>query len=155
MNQFLILGIAIVGAMLAGAGLCHLIPRLGSAGRTLAAAMCRAPGVDLVLLYFIVGPWIAGPIVSGGWGLLVAVFAQYVALLLWIVLHEIAHPHARRGPRIHSTLRRLVGGWRNHLAVWLTSLAVPAFWVVRAAEVFLYPLLTWTVRLPKYRHAEW
>ncbi len=155
MHLLLTLGVAVVSAILGGAAILHLIPKLGGVGRAMSPAFCRAPGVDVVLLYFIVGPWIAGPVVAGWWGLLVGVIAQYAALLIWIALHELAHPGARKGPRIHSTMRRLVGGWRNHFAVWVTSLAVPAFWVVRAAEVFLYPVLTWTVRLPTYRHAEW
>jgi hypothetical protein len=92
---------------------------------------------------------------GGWWGLPVAVAAQITALLLWIIAHELAHPKARNGPRIYSTLDGITGRFRNHFAVWWTGLAVPAFWVVRFNEYIVYPVLTWTVRLPKYRSAEW
>ncbi|MBK7405799.1 MAG: hypothetical protein IPJ41_14560 [Phycisphaerales bacterium] len=39
--------------------------------------------------------------------------------------------------------------------MWWTALAVPVFWVIRVAECIVYPPLTWLVRLPKYKPAEW
>jgi hypothetical protein len=94
--------------------------------------------------------------VAGWSGLGAAIGGQVAAGLLWIAAHELLHRRAVRGrPRIHATLRRLVGGWRNHFAVWWTTLAVPVLWIIRLAELVVYPPLTWTIRLPRYRQGDW
>ncbi|MCL4740981.1 MAG: hypothetical protein KJZ54_02145 [Phycisphaerales bacterium] len=166
MSPSLAILLVTLGAMLAGAGVVHLIPRLGRAGRALSGALCRAPLLDVVITYFTAGPMIAGPIagsmlspetpvLGAGLGLLAAVLGQVGAVMVWTVLHELAHPEARRGPRIVHTLNRKVGRVRNHAAVWWTAWAVPVFWVIRVAQYFVYPPLTWLVRLPKYRAEEW
>ena len=51
-------------ALLAGAGVLHLIPRLGPGGKALSAWLCRAPGLDLMIAYFTVVPMIVGPILG-------------------------------------------------------------------------------------------
>ncbi len=166
MSPSLTILLVTLGAMLIGAGVLYLVPRLGSAGRALSASLCRAPLLDLVVTYFTVAPLIAGPIAGarlspetpwlGGWlGLLAGVLGQIAAVMVWTVLHELAHPEARRGPRIVHTLNRKVGRVRNHAAVWWTAWAVPVFWVIRMAQYFVYPPLTWLVRLPRYRASEW
>jgi hypothetical protein len=65
------------------------------------------------------------------------------------------HREASKGPRIVKALNRSVGRVRNHAAVWWTALAVPIFWLVRLAEVIVYPPLVWIVRFPRYRQGEW
>lgn len=144
-----------VGALLLGAGLLHAIPRLGGAGKALAAWLCRAPGLDLLITYFTVAPMVAGAWVGGWRGLLFAVIGQIVSVTVWGWLHELAHPAARKGPRIVHTLNRHFGRFRNHAAVWWTAWAVPLFWIVRVGELFIYPPLHWLVRLPKYDQAQW
>lgn len=157
---------ATLGAMLAGAAVLHLIPRMGAPGRAWSEAMCRAPLLDLVITWFTAGPMIVGavagvrvwsdsPVAGGFLGLLLAVLAQISAVMIWTVLHELANPQARRGPRIVHTLNRKVGRYRNHAAVWWTAWAVPLFWFVRLAQYFIYPPLTWLIRLPRYRDHEW
>ncbi len=111
--------------------------------------------MDVVIFYFTALPVIVGAILAGWVGLGAAIGGQLSAMLLWVALHELAHPAARKGPRIFSTLNHLVGPWRNHFALWWTAWAVPGFWAVRLVEYFVYPPLTWTVRLPKYRDSEW
>jgi hypothetical protein len=150
----LALFLATIAAILALAGVLHLVPKMGVSGRRLSGWLCRAPGIDLVLMWFTLLPQVVGAIVGGWAGLGAAVAGQVAGMLLWIALHELAHPAARRGPRIVRTLGQLVGHWRNHLALWMTALVVPLFWAVRFAQVFIYPVLTWTVHLPKYRQAE-
>lgn len=142
----------LVGALLAGAGLLHLLPRVSKAA---AGACCRAPGLDLVVTYFTIAPPVVGAIVHGWRGLLAGIAAQVAAVLIWTPLHELAHPAGRKGPRIVHTLNRLVGRWRNHTAVWITALAVPVFWIIRVAEWVVYPPLTVLVRFPKYNSGEW
>lgn len=149
------LGAILLGALLAGAGVLHLIPRMGAAGKRTAAALTRAPLLDLVVTYFTVAPMIAGAIVAGWRGLAAGIAAQVATVMIWTPLHELAHPAARRGPRIVHVLNRAVGRWRNHTAVWITALAVPVFWVIRVAEWVVYPPLTVLVKFPKYRSGEW
>lgn len=142
-------------ALLLMAGLLHLIPRLGPAGRRLSDALCHAPLLDLLITYFTAAPLILGPIIAGWIGLAGALTGQIAAVLIWTPLHELAHPEARRGPRIVHAINRSVGRFRNHAAVWTTALAVPLFWLVRLAQLTIYPPLTWLVRLPRYNQAEW
>ena len=145
----------ICAAMLVPAGILLLLPRLGRPGRAMSEAGCHAPLLDVWITWFIIVPLFAGPIWAGWWGLLGAVIGQVAAVLIWTGLHELAHPAARRGPRIVKVINRKVGPVRNITAVWLTAIVVPMFWIVRMAQVFIYPLLTRLVALPRYRHAEW
>lgn len=153
-----------LAALLAGAALLHLIPRLGAPGRALADRLIRAPGLDLVITWFTALPMIVPPIVAArlidhplDWlmGLGVGVAAQVLTVMLWTVAHELAHPEAREGPRIVHQLNRTVGRWRNHTAVWITALAVPVFFIIRVAEYLVYPPLTRLIRLPRYNSGEW
>lgn len=146
--------IAIV-AMLTGAGALHLLPRLGAAGRTVSTAFCRAPALDLAITYFLIGPPVVGAIIAGWLGVPAAILGQIVGLQIWVVLHELAHPRASRGPRIVKSLNRIVGRWRNHTAVWITGIAVPLFWLVRVTQILVYPPITWLVGLPRYRTGDW
>jgi hypothetical protein len=149
-----------LAALLVGAGVLHLIPRLGAPGRRLSASLCRAPGLDVMITYFTALPMIVGPIYAGWIGLGAAVTGQILTVMIWTVLHELAHREAVKGPRILKVINAAMGGGltgkvRNHLAVWTTALCVPLFWVVRVAQYVVYPPLTWLVRLPKYNQAEW
>src|SRR6185503_6376097 len=128
-------------------GVLHLIPMLGPVGRRLADALCRAPLLDALITYFTIAPLVVGPVLAGWRGLVGALVGQIAAVLIWGWLHELAHPAARKGPRIVHTLNRAVGKFRNHAAVWWTAWAVPIFWIVRLGELFVYPPLTWLVGL--------
>ncbi|MFU8830319.1 MAG: hypothetical protein ACNA8P_12920, partial [Phycisphaerales bacterium] len=127
----------------------------GPGARKLSEALCRAPLLDLAITYFLIAPGVAGAIVAGWLGFASALVAQIVALQIWVFAHELAHPEARKGPRIVKSLNKVIGRWRNHTAVWITALAVPLFWFVRLAEIIVYPPLTVIVGLPKYRTADW
>jgi hypothetical protein len=39
--------------------------------------------------------------------------------------------------------------------MWATAIVTPMFWIVRLAELFVYPVLTNLIDLPKYRHGDW
>jgi len=138
-----------------GAGVLHLIPRLGAIGQRVSDAFCRAPLLDIPITFFTVAPLFVGPILGGWKGLFAAIVAQVSTVLLWTLLHEMANPAAMQQPRIFQFSNKLVGRWRNHAACWLTAIVTPAFWIVRMAEVFIYPPITWLIDLPKYRDADW
>jgi hypothetical protein len=152
---FLLAAAVTSAALLAGAGFFHLLPRLGPPGRRLANAFTRAPLLDLPITYFTVAPIIVGPIVAGWAGLAGGIVGQVAALIIWTLLHEAAHPQARKGPRILRVINSRVGTLRNYAAVYLTATVVPVFWIVRVAQVLVYPGLTLLVRLPPYRHGDW
>jgi hypothetical protein len=157
MNHPFLLSVAFTTiAMLAGAAVLHLLPRLGAIGRRASDACCRAPALDLIITYFTVAPlficpWVwRSPLAFVG-----AVVGQLAGLILWTILHELAHLRSFNGPRILITINRKVGVVRNLLATYWTLLVVPLFWFVRVAEIFAYPVLNWLVELPPYRQAEW
>lgn len=153
LHTYLLVACGTIAALLLMAGVLHLIPKLGL--RALSDALCRAPLLDVPITYFTVAPLIAGPIVGGWVGLAGAVTGQVVSVLVWGWLHELANLKAARGPRIVKQLNRTVGRFRNHGAVWLTALVVPLFWIVRVAEVFVWPGIAMLVRFPRYRSGEW
>lgn len=144
-----------VGSLLLGAALLHIVARLGSAGRVVSDALCRAPLLDLVVTYFTIAPYFYGGF-AGGWrGIIAAVIGQYAALIIWSLLHELLNPQIRKHPRIISVLNRRVGAFRNLAAVYWTTWVVPLFWFIRLAEVFIYPGLILLVDFPRYKHRDW
>ncbi len=142
-------------AILLCAGMLHLLPRLGHPGRRISDLMCRAPMLDVLITYFVIAPLVVGPIVGGWTGLAGGIFGQVSAVLIWSLLHSVANPRVRGGPRIHKTLNQIVGPWRNYIAVWLTGMVLPMFWIVRMAEIFLYPMISGLVGFPKYDQSTW
>jgi hypothetical protein len=155
MNTYLIVGGIMLVALLAIAAFLHLLSRLGGPGRAMTAWFSVAPGLDLVVASIVAAPLVVGPIVAGWIGLASAVTAQVLSLLIWSNAHDLAHPKARKGPRIVKVLNSLVGAPRNHFALWATMLVIPLFIIVRAAEILVYPMLVWSVRFPRYPQREW
>ncbi|VEP15182.1 conserved membrane hypothetical protein [Hyella patelloides LEGE 07179] len=155
MNSIIPLYLSLTIALASGSLFLHLLPRLGKPGKQFSDTLCHAPGIDVVLFYFMILPLIFGALVDGGRGLGVALIAQLSTFWIWIAAHELIYYKSRKEPKIFPTLSRIVGGWRNHLAVWITLLALPCFWTVRFAEVVAYPPLTWLVGFPKYQAKDW
>src|SRR5215217_900208 len=96
-HPFLTIAAGTVAAILLGAGVLHLIPRLGALGQRISDALCRAPMLDLVVTYFTAAPMIVGPILAGWRGFAGGVVGQVTGLILWTLLHEAAHSQVRRG----------------------------------------------------------
>ncbi len=155
MSDFITLSIAIAIELLAGAAVLHLLPRLGTAGRALSDACCRAPLLDAVVGYFTVLPLVLGPLIAGWAGFFGAIAAQFATLLIWQTIHEAVHRDAVKGPRIIKVLNAKFGPVRNLSAVYVTALATPIFWCVRMGEWIVYPPLVKLVHLPPYRTADW
>src|SRR5690348_17545214 len=108
MHAFWNIAGATLGALLIGAGILHLIPKLGKSGRAVSDALCRAPLLDLVITYFTVAPIFVGAILRGWLGLGAGIVGQVAALIVWTLLSEAAHPEARKGPRIYKFNNHLV-----------------------------------------------
>jgi hypothetical protein len=154
MNFLVILGSVAAGTILT-TGLLHLIPRLGGAGRALSDWLCRAPGLDvLISLLTWIPPTVLG-IVLGWRGLAACLLGQAIGMQAWVFAHELANLEHVRGPRIVKFINRTVGRFNNHFALWVTVLSVPAFVLIRATQLMVYPQLVWLVGLPPYRTAEW
>ncbi len=155
MNDFLLIGGITLGSLLIFAGFIHLCTHLGAFGRGITNFLSKAPGLDLVIAYCGVAPIVVGPILGGWIGLGASICAQILAVMIWTVLHGLAHPKARRGPRIYKVHNNIVGPFRHFFAVWITSFALPAFFLVRIAELVVYPFLIWLVHFPKYKQSDW
>ena len=152
MKEVVLAALIALGALV----LClHLVGKCGARGRRIADACCAAPWLDVIVATLTWVPWVVASLAWGWRGLLAAIGAQVVVLYIWMFTHELTHMHALRGPRIVKFLNRTVGRWRNHLALWVTVIAFPVFWLIRFAQVAAYPLLVVILRFPRYRQAEW
>jgi hypothetical protein len=78
-----------------------------------------------------------------------------IGLFIWIFYHEMTHPRAVQGPRIVKFINRSIGRWRNHVALWVTAIALPGFLFIRFLELSIYPMLVWLLRFPWYPLGEW
>ncbi len=141
-----------VGALAAG---LTILPRIGSVGRKVADVFARAPLLDLWVALLTWAPWVVACIASGWIGLAAALAGQMIVLGLWCIIHELMFRKAAQGPRIVKFLNRTVGRWRNHLALWVTLVALPGFWFIRILQITLYWTLVVLLGFPKYKQSEW
>ena len=111
--------------------------------------------LDLALGLLIWIPWIAGFMTAGWSGLAAIVPGQILAMQLWIVWHEWSHRNALGEPRIVGYLNNRYGWFRNNLALWVTSICLPVFFLIRVAEVLLYPMLVMLLGFRHYKHNDW
>lgn len=155
MSTTLWVGVWVFGLELAGAIALTLLPRFGQVGQTIGQFCSRAPGLDMLLTLMIVVPWLMSGFAFGWVALGSALIGQILALQVWVVGHELTHRPATHGPRITSYLNKRYGWWRNHLALWVTAIVLPVFFLIRAAEAFVYPFLVWLLNFKAYNQAEW
>lgn len=135
--------------------LLSLMPRLGGLGKTASEFCIHAPGLDLLLALLIWIPWVVSSAIVGWLGLLATLVAQFITMQGWIIAHELAHRSAIQGPRIVGFLNQRFGWWRNNLALWVTSIVLPVFFLIRFAELLLYPWLVVLLGFRPYDHREW
>jgi hypothetical protein len=131
------------------------MPRLGSLGKDISEACTKAPTLDLVVSVLTWLPWLFCGVVAGWLGFTGALVAQIGVMQLWIFGHELFHTDAVRDGRIVSYLNQRFGWWRNHLGLWVTAMALPAFFAIRFAQLFVYPFLTFLLGFPNYKHSDW
>jgi hypothetical protein len=118
------------------------------------AARCRtsatrAPLLDLIVSAFTWLPWAVARRWRVGRGSSARFAGQCVALGMWVVGHELAYREAARGPRIVKFINRTVGRWRNHLALWVTLVALPGFLFIRFIQIACYWTLPLLLGLPE------
>jgi hypothetical protein len=155
MHPFLAALVWTIGVLGITVVLCHLFPRLGKPGQSVAAWLCRAPGLDLLVTIFTVLPLFAGFGIWSWWGLLGGWIGQYAVLFGWVTLHGMAHPERTHGPRMWRVHNRLIGPLRNISSLVVTSFAAPTFWFIRITELLFYPFLVYVTKFPAYKQSEW
>jgi len=112
-----------------------------------------APMLDVWVSLFSWAPWVAGGVCFGWRGLLASLAAQ--ALVLHVFCWGDRLLRGKKGFTIMGTLRKMVGVCGNQLGLYATLPALPLFLQIRLAQWVLYPILTATVRFPKYCHRDW
>ena len=143
----------------------HAVPSVFDEGRTAAVHrfLEKAPGLDLAITWFTAAPMLLGfliahaasrSLVVSALGFTAGWLAMCITSAAWCLWHERQHQEKITSSRIVSLLNAKVGRFRNHAALYATALAVPVFWVIRVAELVVYPLVVLLVRLPSYRHAD-
>jgi hypothetical protein len=132
-----------------------LMGRLGPWGKRLTAALCHTPGLDLALIVLVWLPWLGGFFQAGWAGLLSALVGQILATEVWVWGHRWIYRRHRPPVGINSYLSQRYGWWRNHLALWITASVLPVFFLIRAAQVLLYPWLIWLLGFKAYDQREW
>ena len=157
MYMFLITAIAIATYLLSLTAALHILARLGPSGRRILDTLSKAPALDGVIVAYQILPLVAGAVFGGWAGLAGALAGCLIAYFVWVIAHEYHHREIiRKGPRIVTTLNRIVGSsFRQQTALWTTTLAFPAFWLIRLAEIIVYPVLVWGIKLPPYKAGDW
>lgn len=137
------------------ATLLTLIPRLGTVGRKFAQVSAKAPLLDLWVALLTWIPWVVCIGLAGWAGFVGSLIGEMIAMFAWCWSHEMMHPQAARGPRIVKFINRTVGRWQNHLALWVTLVALPGFWFIRIIEMTFYWTLVVLLGFPNYKQSDW
>ena len=116
-------------------------------------ALIRAPLLDLIVGLFTWIPWVVTFYLHGLKGLFGCFVGQLVMLSSFCNIHTMLHNY--KGPTIKHTLNQIIGPARNHLGLLISLLALPILLCVRFGEIFIYPLLVWTLNFPKYKSGDW
>ena len=131
------------------------ISKLGKIGQSISKSLTKAPWLDVIISLLIWIPWLIGFWLSGGIGLISSIVAQIMVMQLWVLVHELVNQDSTSSPRIFRFLDQKVGWWRNRIALWSTTIALPAFFLIRFSELTVYPILIWALNFPSYKHSDW
>ena len=113
----------------------------------------RAPMLDLIVGLFTLIPWIITFYLYSLSGLLGCFIGELTMLSSFCNIHTMLHNY--KGPTIKHTLNQIVGPLRNHLGLLISLLALPVLLSIRFGQIFIYPLLVWTLNFPKYKSGDW
>jgi len=131
------------------------VARCGRVGRQLSDILAHAPWLDGVVAALTWVPWVAAALMAGWVAVVTTLIGQIVVFYIWVVAHEAMNRQAVRGPRIVRTLNRIVGRGRNHAALWVSVIGLPALWAIRVTEIVGYYPLVWLLGFPRYRQGDW
>lgn len=116
-------------------------------------ALLRAPILDLIVGLFTWIPWIATFCLYGLPGLFGCFIGQMIMLSSFCNIHTMLYKY--KGPTLKYTHNQIVGPTRNHIGLLISLLALPILLSVRFGQIFIYPLLVWTLNFPKYKSGDW
>ncbi|MEP2777487.1 MAG: hypothetical protein ABJQ29_08145 [Luteolibacter sp.] len=136
--------------LLAGLFVAAVISRIAYA---ITEKTAQAPLLDIVISLFTWIPWVAGGCMDGWRGVLAAIFAQFLAIQIFSFTDRLIR--GKKGDTLTAAQGRLLGPIRNHIALLATTPAAVAFCLIRASEIFVYPLVAWLAKMPTYRQSEW
>ena len=135
--------------------LLSVLPRLGAGGARASDALTKAPLLDLIVALFTWVPWAVAAALGGWPAFFGALLGQFAALAVWTAGHELAYRKATEGPRIVKFHARIVGNWQNHVALWVTLIALPIFWGIRLMQLTMWWTLPALLNFPVYKQSEW
>ena len=141
----------LVGVLL----LAVLLTNARRLGRLFVHLSTRAPLLDVWVAMLTWVPWVLCVVLAGWVGFVGAILGQMLAMGVWCLGHEMVNREAARGPRIVKFLNRTVGRGRNHLALWVTLVALPGFWAIRFSQMVAYWPLVKLLKFPDYKQSEW
>jgi hypothetical protein len=136
--------------ILGGLAAAALFTRLAFAANERTA---KAPWVDFFVSLFTLAPWVAGWLLDRWSGVAAAVLAQIVFLHVFCAVDRALR--GKPGPTLEGAQARVLGWWRNQLCLLVQTPAIPVFWMIRLAEIVLYPPIAWLGKLPTYKSSEW
>lgn len=116
-------------------------------------ALFRAPLLDLIIGLYTWIPWVVTFCFYSWRGLVGCFIGQMIMLSSFCNIHTMLHNY--KGPTLKHTLNQIVGPARNHIGLFISLLALPILLSVRIGEIFIYPLLVWTLNFPKYKSGDW
>ena len=116
-------------------------------------SLLRAPLLDLMVGLFTWIPWIVTFYLQGFPGLFGCFIGQLSILSSFCNIHKMLHKY--KGPTIKERLNEIVGPVRNHLGLLISLLGLPILLSIRIGQIFIYPLLVWTLNFPKYKSGDW
>ncbi len=113
----------------------------------------RAPLLDFFISLFTWVPWVAGAWLSGWFGILASLCAQFLALHAFCLTDRLVR--GKKGRTLTDAQNKLLGPVRNQIALLATTPAVPLFAMVRVIEMLVYPVVAWLAKMPRYRNGDW
>lgn len=113
----------------------------------------RAPFLDILISVFTWIPWAVGFWLNGWIGVLSALFAQWLGIYVFCLMDRVIR--GKPADTLTAAQGRVIGPFRNHLALLATTPATVAFVAVRLTEILVYPVVAWLAKLPTYKSSEW
>ncbi|TVQ78632.1 MAG: hypothetical protein EA369_06420 [Bradymonadales bacterium] len=129
---------------------------LGLQSNSLAERFRKVPILDFWVAVFVWLPPLFSALYMGIAGFLVSVVTQSIYLAIFCRIHSwLAYLRSgSQGGRLLKVLGSSVGTVKVLAGFYFTLLALPCFLVVRFGQIFLYPLLQFSLGFPRYIHSD-